>query len=329
MKKINKRKPRKELPLTLNLIIILLFAVSFIFFGICIGFLVNSFLNETINDIIGNTFLTILAGIIYIILLLILLRNSDSENIKPTKWYINCILISLTINLIVPALTMIVLEEDNVINYIIGFCMFPLIGIITTPNIIKHVKKDTTRWKGILYKNGNLHKIKDSKDYYKVTTPVPYEKEILSAVYKEQIKNILVVVGFMIFVMVIGIRYMKTDHNYTGNVINNLMELKAKRAFGFIFFTMLFFSAFGIPIIAYYISHALKKISIVKKHEYMAYHVIVPSVNNGKIHIYDKNKHYEYKYCTCVGIKEKNVNFTPATLIFIPDDVLIFSDNKH
>ena len=329
MKKINKRKPRKELPLALNLIIILLFAAVFIFFGICVGFLMNSFLNKSINDIIGSTFLTILSGIIYIILLLILLRNSDSENIKPLKWYINCILISLTINLIVSALTIITLEEDNIINYIIGFCMFPLIGIITTPNIVKHVKKDTTRWKSILYKNGNLHTIKNSKDYYKVDTPVSYEKKILSAVYSEQIKNILVVVGIMTFVMVIGIHYMITEHSYTENVIGNLIELKAKKSFGFIFFVMIFFTSFVIPIIAYYISNALKKISVVKKHEYMAYHVIVPRVNNGKIYIYDKNKHYEYKYCTCVGIKEKNINFTPATLVFIPDDVLIFLDDKN
>lgn len=324
MKKINKSKPRKKLPLALNLIIILLFAPAFIFFGICIGFLINSFLNKSISDIIGSTFLTILTGIIYIILLLILLRNSDSKNIKPVKWYINCILISLTINLIVPALTIITLEEDNIINYIIGFCMFPLIGIITTPNIVKHVKTDKTRWKGILYKNGNLHEIKNSKDCYKVDTPVPYEKKILSAVYSEQIKNILVVVGIMAFVMVIGIHYMITEHSYT-----NLIELRAKRSFGFIFFVMIFFSSFGIPIIAYYITHALKKISIVKKHEYMAYHVIVPRVNNGKIYIYDKNKHYKYKYCTCVGIREKDIDFTPATLVFIPDDVLIFADDKN
>lgn len=329
MKKTNKRKSRKKLPLALILIVILLFAAAFIFFGICTGFLINSFFNKSINDIIGSIFSTILAGIVYIILLLILLRNSDNENVKPLKWYINCILISLTINLIVSALTIITLEEGNIINYIIGFCMFPLIGIITTPNIVKHVKSDTTSWKGILYKNGNLHKVKNSKDYYKVDTPVSYEKEILSAVYREQIKNILVVVGIMAFVIVIGIHYMITDHSYTGNVISDLMKLKAKRTFGFVFFVMLFFSSFGIPIIAYYISHALKKISVVKKHEYMAYHVIVPRVKNGKIYIFDNNKHYEYKYCTCVGIKEKDVDFTPATLIFIPDDVLIFSDDKY
>lgn len=122
---------------------------------------------------------------------------------------------------------------------------------------------------------------------------------------------------------------MITEHSYTENVIDNLIELKAKKSFGFIFFVMIFFTSFGIPIIAYYISNGLKKISVVKKHEYMAYHVIVPRVNNGKIYIYDKNKHYEYKYCTCVGIKEKDINFTPAILVFIPDDVLIFSDDKN
>lgn len=330
MKKKN-RKTRKELPLAVNIIVILLFAAIFVLFGICIGFLINSFVNQSIIDVAANIFITLLVGVIYIVLLLILLRNSDSENVKPSKWYINCILISLTVTLIITSLTVFIIgiEEDNDINYIIGFCMFPLIGVITTPNIVNYVKKDTTKWKDILYKNGNLHKMKDSKDYYKVDTPVSYEKELLSAVHKEQLKNILVVVGFMAFVIAIGIHHMTTDHSYTGNIIGNLIELRAKRSFGFIFFLMIFFITFAIPIISFYVANALKKIRVIKNHEYIAYHAIVPRIDNGKISIHHKNIHYKYKYCTCVGISEKEVDFTPATLIFIPDDVLIFPDEEE
>ena len=72
----------------------------------------------------------------------------------------------------------------------------------------------------------------------------------------------------------------------------------------------------------------MKKVKVVKKHEYIAYHAIVPSVHNGKIFIWNNNKHYSYKYCTCVGIRERNVKDTPATLIFVHDDVFIFPDSE-
>ena len=329
MKRVNKkRKPRKELSIAVAIILILLFAIVFVLFGICIGFLINAFLNQSINDRIRYIFLTLLVGIIYMILLLILIRNSDSENVKPLKWYINCILISLTLTFIVTAITVFALQPgDGVINYLIGFGMFPLIGIITTPNIVKHVKKDTQKWKSIFYKNGNLENIKDSKDYYIVDTPVSFEKKILTAVYKHQILNILVVIGIMAFIIFLSVHRMTTDQSYTDNVVTNIMQTRANRSFGFILFLMIIFLAFGIPIIAYYISNALRKIRVVKRHEYIAYHAIVSGVHNSKITIYDGNKHYLYNYCTCVGIKEKNVHFTSATLIFIPDDVFLFPDN--
>ena len=331
MNKVDKkRKPRKELPIVVNLIFILIFSGIFVCFGICIGFLINAFINYSTDDIIANTVLTLLVGIVYITILLILIRNRDSQNIKPFKWYINCLLISLTFTFVITALTVFTLgsQEDNIINYLIGVCMFPLIGIITTPNIVKHVINDTSRWKKIFYKNGNLHKFKDSKDYYRVQTPVSYEKKILSQVYKEQFKNILVVIGIMVVVITFCIYRIMTGYSYSDNLLMNLLEVRAKRSFGFIFFLTIFFFAFGIPIIVYYLSNALKKIRVVKNHEYIAYHAIVPSVHMGKIGIYDKKKYYKYKYCTCVGIKEKKVNFTNATLIFIPDDVLLFPDNE-
>ena len=122
---------------------------------------------------------------------------------------------------------------------------------------------------------------------------------------------------------------MTTDHSYTSNIITNVVKIRARKSFGFIFFLMFIFLAFGIPIITLYISNALKKIRVVKNHEYIAYHVIATSVNNSKITIYDKNKHYTYNYCTCVGIKEEEIHNTPAILVFIPDDVLLFPDSEE
>lgn len=326
---IMNKVPRKKLSTTVTLILSLLFAIVLVLFGICIGFLINSILNQSIIDITANIVISLLVCTIYMLLLIILMRNSDIKNVHPLKWYINNILIGLIIAFIIAAITVFTLgtEEGININYLVGFGIFPLIGIITTPNIVKYVIKDTEKWKKIFYKNGNLNKIKNSKDYYRVDTPVSFEKKILSALYKEQLKNILVVIAFMLLVILLSINYMIKEHSYTGEVLRNIIALRARRSFGFIFFLMIFFLAFGIPIIAFYISNALKKIRVVKNHEYIAYHAIIPGVHNGNIAIYKDKAHYNYKYCTCIGIKEKEVNQTPATLIFIPDDVLLFPDN--
>ena len=91
------RKPRKELPLALNVILVLLFTVVFLGLGVCNGFLINAFINQRTEEILANAFITLLVGIVYMAILIILIRNSDSENVKPFKWYINCILISFTL----------------------------------------------------------------------------------------------------------------------------------------------------------------------------------------------------------------------------------------
>lgn len=323
------RKPRKKISTLVLLILVILFSIIFLGFGICIGFLINAFLNESIDSIIVKGLFTIIVGIVYFSLLLVLICDKDNENVQSFKWYINCILISLTINLIITAITVFTLQPgDGIINYIVGFGIFPLIGIITTFNVVKYVKKDTEKWKNIFYSKGNLHKIKDSKDYYRVQTPVSFEKKILLEVYKHQLLNILVVIGIMAFVIFLSVHYMTTDHSYTSNMVTNVIITRGNRSFGFFFFLMIIFLAFGIPIVAFYISNALKKIRVVKNHEYIAYHAIVSGVRNSKITIYDKNKHYSYNYCTCIGIKEKDIHSTHATLIFVPDDLLLFPDNE-
>lgn len=220
------------------------------------------------------------------ILLLVLLRNKDKEKNKPHKWYVNCILISITLTLVISAITVFVSgpNSGNITNYLVGFFMFPLIGIITIPNIVKYVKNDTKKWKHIFYNNGNIHNIY-SNNYYRVKTSVSFEKKILKEVYKEQIKNILVAIGIMIFVIGFSIYYMMVEHSYSGNIISDIIELRTKRKFGLIFFMMIIFLTFGIPIITYYIANAIKKIKVIKSHSYIAFHAIVSGVHNGKLRI--------------------------------------------
>lgn len=331
MKKNNKkRKPRKKLSTKWLLILVLTFTVIFLLFGICIGFIINAIINPTSSDLLINIVCTLLVGIIYMVLLIILMRDSDSANVQPLKWYINNVLISLTLNLIITAVTVFISgpNSDSGTNYLVGFLIFPFIGIITTPNIVRYVKKDTTKWKGVFYHNGNLHTHKDNDDFYRIKIPVSFEKKILLAIFKEQFLNLLVVIGFMLLMIYVSVHHMIRDNSYTDNVVTNLIQTRANRDFGLILFLTLLILSFAIPIIAFYISNALKKIRTVKNHEYIGYHVVASGVRNSKITIYNGKRYYMYKYCTCVGIKEKKVRQTPGTLIFIPDDVLFFPDNS-
>ena len=323
------RKPRKELPLALNIILVLLFSVVYVLFSICLGFAISALLNNSIEEEIGCVYWSLISGIIYMALLFILVRNSDSENVQPLKWYINCLCISITWNFVLVALTVLALgaERDLDINYAVGFLMFPMIGIIVTPNIVNYVKHDTEKWKGIFYNNGNLDSKQNTKDFYRVHAPVEFEKQLLWAVIKNQFLNVAVVIAIMIFVVLLCLYRMAVGYQYTTNVFYNIAVTRAKRRFGFIFFLSVFFLAFGIPIIAFYLANAFKKIRVVRKHEYFVYHAIVSSVKSGKIAIYKEGRHYNYKYCTCVGIREKKVNNTEAILIFVPDDVFLFPVN--
>ena len=300
MKKANKkRKPRKELNTPLLVILSLAYSALLVLFGICDGFLINSFVNYSMNDVLANLAITLFVGIVNIILHIILMRNSslDSENGQPLKWYVNNVFIAFIISLILTAITVGVLgsEHDSDIDMLIGTLLFPLIGIISTTNIVIHVLKDQTKWKDVLYKHGNLHEIKKSKDYYKVDTPVSFEKKLLTALHKEEFLNVLVVIFFMAFVIIGALHYMVTDHSYTDNIIQNLLILRVRRGFGFVFFSMIFFLAFGIPIIAYYVTNAIKRKNIIRNHEYLAYHAIISGSSNGGIGIYNNGVHYSYK----------------------------------
>ena len=89
MKKIN--KTRKELSIPIKLLLILIFSCVFIIFGISNGFLINSFINGSLNEIVVNSIYTIITGIIYLVILLILIRDKDIDKTKSFKWYINII----------------------------------------------------------------------------------------------------------------------------------------------------------------------------------------------------------------------------------------------
>ena len=54
--------------------------------------------------------------------------------------------------------------------------------------------------------------------------------------------------------------------------------------------------------------------------------MIVKKVEDSTVTVDRDGKVFHYKDCSCVGIREKKINNTGATLVFIPDDVLLIPD---
>lgn len=326
---------KKSLSIGMRLLIILFFSIFCVTFGICMGFFMDSIIgfisgSSEVEKIIIYVLLTIVVGAVHIKLILILLHDyKKNKKEKTSKWYKDKVSITLVLVGIIAAVTLFALgyNNDNVMNYIIGFAMFPSIGILCTLNIVKYALNDMKDWKKIFYQRGNLAKKGNTKDFYKVNSPVPFERKIYFAVVKEQILNIIVVTAIMLIIVYVGISKMENDVlDAPRGIMGAIVYVKARRAAGFLFFATIFIISFTIPIYAYYITNAIYKLRIVCRHEYIAYHVIVNSVDKYTVHINNSGRHYKYQYCSCVGIREKNVHNTKATLIFIPDDVLLIPD---
>lgn len=326
---MGRNKKKKQSPNSLSngkkLIVILFLSCSLVAFGV--------FAALSFNNMAALAF-TVPAGILAFVLLFVLLKDYKSgSREKTTKWYIDKFLAGLVPVLVIAALVMIISnsEEENAALYVTGFLMFPVLSIAISPNAALYSLKDMKNWKQIFYGKGNLENFKDDKDYYKVKVPLPYERKIYWAVVKDQFLNVASVIVIMFLISVIAIlKIMRGEPGGVspGNLIEAIIHVRAKRAMGFMFFMLLFIAVFGFPIFVWYVTNAVSKLRIISKHQYIAYHAVVESVNGYVMRIDSDGRKYKYDYCTLIGMKAKLVKNTPATLVFIPDDVLMFPDNK-
>ena len=327
-----KKQSSNSLSIGKKLLIILLLSCSLVATGV---FAALSFSNT------AALVLAVPAGVLAFVLLFILLKDYKIEKkgktagtTKPVKWYIDKLLAGLVPVLVISALVLIITysEEDNPVFYVTGFLIFPVLSIAISPNAALYSLKDMKDWKKIFYGKGNLENFKDNKDFYSIKPPLPYERKIYRAVVKDQFLNISTVLVIMFFISVITILKMMRgvpDGIAPGNLIAAIIYVRAKRAMGFRFFVFLFICVFGFPVFVWYVTNAISKLRIISKHEYIAYHAVVARVNGYVMYINsDDGRKYKYDYCSLIGMRAKQVNNTPATLVFIPDDVLVFPDKN-
>lgn len=331
---------KKSLSTGKKLLVMLLFSISIIFLGIFLSFFIKylylgitSQNNDTMLELGIILVLILIIGLIFGITLMILLRDYDrNKKEKTPKWYVDKFLVALTPVWITIATVFFSFfcEEEETVYLIFSIIIFLCIGIMVTPNVVLYALNDMKDWKNIFYKNGNLSNCKNVKGFYKMNAPVPFERKIYFAVLKEQILNINTVA--LVIVTFIGLALLSNSYESNGeagNIFYAIAHVKSVRADGYTFFGAVFFATFWIPIFAYYITNAVYKLKIVKRHEYIVYHAIVNKVDTFKIRINNSRVNYKYDYCSCVGIKSKDVNNTKAILIFIPDDMLLFPDYEN
>ena len=334
--KLGKKKADKSLPIGIKLLLILLFSCSVVAFAVSAAF--------AFQDVYSLA-IAVPSGIAAFVILMILLKDykpadkAKSKKKTPkktTKWYVDKIIAALVLLGVVFAVFLIAVGagENEPVMYA-GFLLSPLISILIAPNAVLYALKDMKDWKGIFYGKGNLGSFKDNKVFYWVKTPVAFEKRLFWAVVKDQILNIGAAITLMVFAAGAGLFSILTYDSHSvapGDILGAIFYVRVRRGTGVMAFILLLVVVFGFPLFVYYITNAINKLRIIAGHKYMAYHAVVKSVNTYKVRIDSDGRTYEYKYGTLVGMREKQVQDTPATLIFIPDDVLIFPDEvfeKH
>lgn len=320
-------------------LVILLFSISIVFFGIFLAFFIKFLYMGIINnnrDNIDESFISLgisfIIGLIFFISQMILLKTYDrTKKEKNKKWYIDKILLSFIPVFITFTVVLFSFYADEYDKFYLysTIILFLIIGIISTPNVILYALNDMKNWKNIFHENGNLSKTKTKPGFYMMKSPVSFEKKIYFAVLKDQILNINAVIIYIALFLIFGLFINAFDAvSRSGDIFYAIMHTRSVRAEGYFFFGGVFLSSFWIPIFAYYITNAVYKLRVVRHHEYIAYHAIVDRVDTFKLKINNSGFNYSYNYCSCVGIKSKKVNKTNSILIFIPDDLLLFPDNE-
>ena len=319
-----------------KIILIILFPIALMIFAMSNGFFLDVLLEAIIRKsvladlgIYGS--ITVISGIVEVAIMHALLKGYDKvvEKKKTLKWYFDKQLIPMFVVGITSALVLITKRNDDNegLYRVIGAAMFPLMGITATPNVVRYALREMKNWKDAFYKTGNLHKSKDSKDFYRVRKPLPCEGRMCFTVVRNQL---MILVGVILIMLLIVYAYISSrsvpDSVPAGDIAQAVIFVRRRRGQGPLFFMMIFVVTFAISIIAYCITYTAKKLRVILRHEYIAYHVIVKKVEDSTVTVDRDGKVFHYKDCSCIGIQAKKINNTGATLVFIPDDVLLVPD---
>ena len=336
-KKSDKKKSEKKMPIGVTLLLILLVSAAFVAFCVGTGLFIDAVVAFIIKDVEQEKMLqyvlvvAVMGSLHLFFFVSLILGRMPFVKKKEGESYREDIMGMFSIVLVLSAVFLIAFAgmNDRDIDLIIAAAMLPTAGFIVSPAIIKHELKSQKKWDYIFYTKGNLHNCKNDDDFYRMDNPVPFETSIFFAVIKQQVLGTVGVIAFIIVSIALTIFWITYGYNHMpDNLLAGLFFLRLRRKTVVMFSISVFFIAFGPAIASFYFTGFIYRLMIVMKRKYIACHAIVRKVDSGKISLSSDKYHYSYNYATCVGILEKNVHDTPATLIFVPDNVYVFPDEK-
>lgn len=318
---------RKALSTGKKLLLILLFSVSVAVFAIGVG---NLFRCVEATTVVY----TMISGVVYIVTFTLLLRDyKPSKKKKTTSWYIDKYLIGFLPVVILTGLMFVAFGEsdDGKIPLLyIGLAMFPSVGILVAPNGVRYSKKDMQGWKTAVFEKGNLRQIPRSDTFCKITEPLTFHGKLVFIMLMKRIRStILGIILVTVFsfggtVLIPLLDSVRSDG--AQGLFSAVLHVKAVRAEGFVFFMILFFVTFGIPILAYNLTNTILTMKRVCRREYVAYRACVAEMKDGKVYIHHKEKIYSSKDVSCVGIRQKDVHDRNVILVFVPDAIYLFPE---
>lgn len=326
MGKKKNTQTEKETPILVTLLLILLGVSAFLLFCIGTGLMIDAIVAFSTGcveaDETRNYVLRIVpVGILYIIFFIAYCLDGI-PGLKKTKGESYREDIS-GMFLIVMGFTAVVLmalasHYDRYIDGVIGMLILPSIGIAITPKRVKKAIEKMKKWER---SKNNISNIKDNESFYKVKTTEEFEKKLYRAVFIHQFKNLFIAIG--VAVLLIAFALFRFSHEPTRS------GKRADRSALLALVILIGIAVFGIPLFAVYLTNSICILKIVKNHKYEAYHVIAKSANDEKVNFETTNGIHSLEYPVCVGIRKKDVHDIKATLVLMPDFVMLFPDENE
>ncbi|MBQ1327485.1 MAG: hypothetical protein IIY49_05540 [Eubacterium sp.] len=322
-KRKNGESGENKLPIGVTLLLILLGSVAFVMFCVGTGFMIDAIVAFSTGDVESGKVAKYMwrivpVGIIHIFFFIAFcldgipgLKKSKEESYREDIWGIFLIVMAFS------AVVLMALAGRNgrEMDGIIGFLTLPAIGVLVTPKMVKSALNKMKKWES---SSVGLSFAKDEKNIYKVKEPVSFERRLFWEVFKYQMKMALGAILIITVLIIIAIHRITHKPHWIGR--------HAYRGPFYSFSLIVGVCIFAIPAVIVFLTKTIYKLSIVKRQKYKAYHVTAKRVNDKAVIVEFGNRVKSFKYPVCVGIRKKKINDTKATLILLPDLVMIFPD---
>ena len=242
------------------------------------------------------------------------------------------IVIALIVMMPAFALTEVGFDSKDTALIVVGLLIFILDNIAITPIAVSSVRNDMKDWENAFY-NSTLAKSKETEDYYLVETPLPFERKMFCAVLCWRLLGTIFIALFIALCLFLLVRFGPIQYkllhsdNIKGVLANDSYRLyKARNAASCATLILYFVSPFILSIFAYLIAITICELKVISDHKYIAYRAIVNCVDSNGIKVAHDEMCYIAKDYMLIGVRKNQLNFTPVTFVFIPDDVLVLPD---